>query len=602
VIPHRIRALVPPSVRQGIVRSAGRRLEKSANEVATLSTRLSEVTRKLRAETQKATQSQQALTAAEQAWASKLEQTTADLTQQATAREAEVRFQLTRAHKRQIRQAARQADQALNDSERRRKLLEMRVRQAAALLRMNSAQAIDGAYEILQAAAVDSTAVENGSLVLDAEADSRLSQLRMLSQTEANCGRWTSLYRTELRANRTVRASQPSSGFLLLNDTRTQNNIGCRATTGGLMNALTDNGISIDHTITLGEIHEMANQLRDRAGQAPNPENFDLYADLIYTSEAFTAYRQLAQHSAGVVINAEGSVYDEQPKGLVLLVLAHVLRERLNKPVAIMNYSADLSRPVMEEWARRTLPNLTFSAFREPLSLAKLPANFPPLPGPGWFPDAAFLVEGALERPPSIQPEISLGSDGILSVPISDPYVVLSGSSSLYRQDRPRTDVQDAFATLCTRLRERGLNPLLWEADKQDRALLRTVAIELELPYMSASVPLSVAQDVLTGACCMLSGRWHASILAARWGCTPILGDANFFKTGALHQLLDLDTPMFTYRELDNTLELMVDAMVGIADDQDDYRASVAKRADELAGKVRSGLAGAAGTLLDVTC
>jgi hypothetical protein len=641
LIPHWLRALVPSTVRHGIVQSvAGRQLEQRDNEVAALSTRFEKLERKLTAARQEAAQRsqevaevrqdaaqlrqeadelfkeaaelrqeaaersqevvqlRQALTSTEQAWASRLDQTTADLTHQAAASEAEVRSQLTRAHERQVRQAARRADKALNDSEHRRKFLEMRVRQSAALLRMNSTQAIDGAYEILRAAAVNSTADESGSLVLDGEADSRLSELRLLTQIEANCGRWTSLYRTEVRAGRTVRDSQPSSGFLLLNDTRTQNNIGCRATTDGLMVALAEHGISIDHTITLGEIHEMANQLRERAGQPPNPENFDLYVDLLYSSEAFTAVRQIAQHSAGVVINAEGSIYDEQPKGLVLLVLAHVLSERLDKRVAIMNFSADLSSPVMEEWARRTLPSLAWCAFRDPLSSVKLPADFPPLPGPGWVPDAAFLVDPALERVPSVQPEISLGSDAILTVPIPEKYVVLSGSSSLYRRDRTRSDVQDAFTSLCTRLRERGLNPLLWEADKQDRALLRTVAIDLELPYMSASVPFRAAQEVLTGAACMLSGRWHASILAARWGCTPILGDANFFKTEALHQMLDLDAPMFNYRDLDKSLEPMVDAMAEIAANQNDHRVAVAQRADELASDVRSGLAGAVGSLL----
>src|SRR5690606_13622061 len=128
------------------------------------------------------------------------------------------------------------------------------------------------------------------------------------------------------------------------------------------------------------------------------------------------------------------------------------------------------------------------------------------------------------------------------------PYVVISGSSSLYRRDRSPTDIRTAFVALCSQLQGAGVNPVLWEADQRDRILLRPAALQLQLPYVSAAIPLHLAQALLAGAVCLVSGRWHASILAARWGCPSVLGDANFFKTSALHEMLGLGTPMFDFR------------------------------------------------------
>jgi hypothetical protein len=389
---------------------AGPRLVQKDEAIASLSERV-RVLEQARVKTSaELTAALEDLAQKDKEWAAKLKDAKEQTTQDIVAQEAASKDRLVKMHERYMRKTARSASEALDNSERRRRVLTSRISQATALLRMNSAEAFQGAYELLDTALHKETASDD-TLVFGTDPESRTRQLITLSHTEVDCGKWTALLRTELAA-RAVPESRAVEGFLLLNDTRTQNNIGCRATTGRLMSVLASHGLPISHSITLAELVELR--------------------------------------------------------------------------------------------------------------------------GPGWFPDAAFLVDPAPTGDFRPDHQIALGSDSILDARIQEPYVILTGSSALYGRDRAATDMRDSLNALCTRLRDHGLNPVLWEADKPDRLLLRTTALELNLPYMSASVPLRAAREVVSGATCMFSGRWHASILAARWGCTPILGDANFFKTQAL--------------------------------------------------------------------
>ena len=112
------------------------------------------------------------------------------------------------------------------------------------------------------------------------------------------------------------------SNALIINDTRTQNNIGCRATTTALLQQLSANGITVSTTITLLELNQLWNTLSSLLDVPPSTNNFEIYVSLFDSHPYFSYYRDLISSSGRIFINGEGSIYGRQGKGLLLFILA----------------------------------------------------------------------------------------------------------------------------------------------------------------------------------------------------------------------------------------------------------------------------------------
>ena len=353
-----------------------------------------------------------------------------------------------------------------------------------------------------------------------------------------------------LRTHVALAGPERNGGALLPNDTRTQNNIGCRSTTVSLLQALEAAGVRCDRTVTLAELQLLAPTLWHVAGEPPMPDNLDLMVATFRDHPAFSLYRRAIGAVSSIIVNGEGSFYDAQEKGLVLIVMACYAAREAGKPVAILNHSAELSHPLMAAWSAATYPLMRAVTFREPVSARRLPGGMSGAANISSGADAAFLA--AFDEEEELG-NLAISGDALFAREIAAPYVVLTGTSSIYRIDRAPYTAEAAFADLCRALKDLdGYTPVLWEGDAGDARLLRPTALRLGLPYVSAGISTPAALRLLRGATAIVSGRWHASILAACAGTPPVLGDANFFKTEALHEMLGLEWPMFDYRTLDS--------------------------------------------------
>jgi len=342
-------------------------------------------------------------------------------------------------------------------------------------------------------------------------------------------------------------AEAPAGGALLLNDTRTQANIGCVSTTEHLIEGLGASGLAVRHGVTLPELTLCASLLEAETGISPGPDNLEAFLEAFVSAPCFALYRELLTLCDSVVVNGEGSFYDAQSKGLSLLVLS-LFAARQGRPVAIINHSAALQDATMAAWCQRCFAEVRSVVFREPLSCERLPEALRELPHVGVGSDAAFRAVADTATPGALR----LGADLLLADMPAGDYVLLTGTSAIYRSDRSAYEGEAAFAELCHRLQaDLGLTPVLWEAAAADAKLLRPIALEYGYPYVTCGIPRSTVLHLLGGARMIIGGRWHASILAASTGTPAILGDANFFKTEALARMLGQDWPMFSYRDLD---------------------------------------------------
>ena len=160
--------------------------------------------------------------------------------------------------------------------------------------------------------------------------------------------------------------------------------------------------------------------------------------------------------------------------------------------------------------------------------------------------------------------------DELLWKDIISPCVLITGSSSLLRLDRCKSNPWDAISSLIERLQLQGFSVCLYAADLNDSPLFRHAAIKHGACFMSASTPTNVVLSVMKKCCAMISGRWHASILASTVGLPSILGVANFYKTSYLNQLFFQDSfPLFDYACLTPDLcDSLVNRVVAFSTEQ----------------------------------
>ncbi|NKE48659.1 polysaccharide pyruvyl transferase family protein [Roseomonas frigidaquae] len=363
---------------------------------------------------------------------------------------------------------------------------------------------------------------------------------------------------------------------VLVNDTRTQNNIGCRVTTEGVLALMEAYGFPSGHSITLSELVDLSKAaLQERHNEGSLDVEGVLEA--VQATAQYGSLAALLKKASLVVVNGEGSFYDRQLKGLATLAVAILARETLGKPVAIVNQSVVLDDPLMAAMAMRAYDSADVVAFREPMSLDRLGQHN--VRRPILAADTAFLhafatpAERVEAVPAGLFPNLYLAG----RFPVGT--VLLGGSSALFRADRPPFTGYAFYRDLAQALLQRGHPVGLYAADAADERMLSALAVELDLPMASAATPPQEVLALMNAASCYISGRWHASILAACVGTPPILGSANFFKTQALHEMLELPWKMFDYHDLEHDAQSILQTVDAIFTAGDELRSQIRQKA-----------------------
>lgn len=164
-----------------------------------------------------------------------------------------------------------------------------------------------------------------------------------------------------------------------------------------------------------------------------------------------------------------------------------------------------------------------------------------------FFPDALFTWSSSMESLKQsvlgdIQRFEAFGTEAFnlnLSFSLSDPYIVLSGSSSAAWD--PLT-AQASYSSLATKLQETGY-PLLIVPTCGGDWFLKKVACDLKIPFLPVDTPIRIGAAILAKAQVFVSGRFHPSIMASCGGTPCVFLGSNSHKTLSLQQLLEYDNP-----------------------------------------------------------
>ncbi|MGD1921142.1 MAG: polysaccharide pyruvyl transferase family protein [Pleurocapsa sp.] len=317
------------------------------------------------------------------------------------------------------------------------------------------------------------------------------------------------------------------------------------------------------------------------------PENlseFEPFAQKAIAGEILQTEIQCLKKCDLVVINGEGSIYDRQRKGRMMLFVAYLAKRHFNKPCILVNHTADVHDPIMAEMVSCIYPMLDDVVFREPLS-AEACSNFIREDNSLLAADAAFTYRPMPKTVWSSVAEregyFSIWPDSAVGFNPQKPYICVGGSSIYLRPDRPQYDPIPGFIELCIALQ--NIAPVVLTAPCQtDEKIFRPVAKELNLPLIALSTPTQQAVDILGHASAYISGRWHPSILALTGGTPIVTLTANTYKTQALLKQIGLDAPTFDALRLHEEKESIVALTDSYIKEGNELRQRLRQRAEEL--------------------
>lgn len=251
------------------------------------------------------------------------------------------------------------------------------------------------------------------------------------------------------------------------------------------------------------------------------------------------------------VIHGDGCMVGNGLLPRTELFLSYLIKTHFNKPVIIVNHTADFDHPNLLKIAQAVYPLFDDVVFRDPISERRCKEFC----NGRFVADTAFLFEPILStdhwkniaRRPTyfdIWPDIAAFDP-------TKPYLCIGGSSILSYDSFPSEIIKD-FSSLIRYMQ--SIYPgqiVLTVSDIVDQPVFRAIAKEFELPLVGLATPIQQVVDIIGNADAYIGGRWHPSIFALRGGTPVIPLSAKTFKMLALIEMAGLNTITFDALGLD---------------------------------------------------
>jgi len=250
-----------------------------------------------------------------------------------------------------------------------------------------------------------------------------------------------------------------------------------------------------------------------------------------------------------VVVNGEGDfVLTSPPRREALFMLAAIeMCALLGTPVAFANAlvsDCPTTGRNLDTLAamRTTLAKCRAVCVRDASSLEFMRTNLPEI-ACQMVPDSLFTWAPILSRS---REQLPINGDFTIPYPEQEEqfgklrfdrdYVCVGGSAAAGLHPEQSAA---AYSALVRRLLAEGMRVILVQADGRDE-FLATVARDTATPMIAATTPILMAGAVLANARLLISGRYHAAILAALGGTPSILLKTTAHKMESLGALLGL--------------------------------------------------------------
>ncbi|MBK7543341.1 MAG: polysaccharide pyruvyl transferase family protein [Candidatus Competibacteraceae bacterium] len=251
------------------------------------------------------------------------------------------------------------------------------------------------------------------------------------------------------------------------------------------------------------------------------------------------------------VIHGDGCMVGNGLLPRTELFLGYLIKTHFNKPVVIVNHTADFDHPNLLKIAQKVYPLFDDVVFRDPISEKRCKEFC----NGRFVADTAFLFEPILStefwKDTTRRPTYFDIWPDVAAFDPAKPYLCIGGSSILSYDSFPLEIIKD-FSLLIRYIQ--SIYPgqiVLTVSDIVDQPVFRTIAKELALPLVGLATPVQQVVDIIGNAEAYIGGRWHPSIFALRGG-TPIIPlSAKTFKMQALIEMAGLNSITFDALGLD---------------------------------------------------
>ena len=226
------------------------------------------------------------------------------------------------------------------------------------------------------------------------------------------------------------------------------------------------------------------------------------------------------------------------------LFLSYLLKKHFDKPVIIINHTADFNHPILFKIAQEVYPLFDDVVFRDPISAEQCKT----LCNGRFAPDTAFLFKPA--APENWLPiarrstYFDIWPDTAKFDPAA-PYLCIGGSSIFSYDGLPFEIIKDCILLIRHIQSIYSGQIVLTVSDVVDQSVFRPIAKELDLPLVGLTIPVQQAVDILGNAEAYIGGRWHPSIFALRGGTPIIPMSSKTFKMQALVNMSGLSSSTF---------------------------------------------------------
>jgi polysaccharide pyruvyl transferase WcaK-like protein len=261
------------------------------------------------------------------------------------------------------------------------------------------------------------------------------------------------------------------------------------------------------------------------------------------------------------------------------LFLSYIVKKHFEKPVIIVNHSADFSNPVLNRMAQEVYPLFDDVVYRDVISVERnrklcngrfAPDSayyFKPISKPNWL--------TVSQRPTYFD----VWPDTAHFKP-AEPYICIGGSG-IYYYNR-NYDAVHGFSLLVEHIRSIYSGQIvLTVSDLRDQGIFRPIAIHFNLPLIGLTTPVQQSVDIMGNADAYIGGRWHPSIFALRGG-TPIISiSSNTFMMQALAEMSGLSPAVFDALNLELEKEAIGRQLKNHLEQENELRIKLRKWAEK---------------------
>ena len=287
---------------------------------------------------------------------------------------------------------------------------------------------------------------------------------------------------------------------LFVNDTRTQKNWGCHATSFETEEFIKELDLNIISVMKLNVLHD-STKTTEYCNKM-NTDNLDL-----------------------VIINGEGSIYDSQPKGLnIFKCIKSLHAKKPSLKFLFLNSTYDLSSKQMTERLNECKNLVTLFTAREPVSLRNM---------------KKAGVNNIILQPDFIYQKYKTEElKGIM----------IGGNSNYYRRDRKTFDAIPAYINLINKLKKITDEQItLYASGHEEVRWLSKISKSTKTKLITVNnTDYRTAHKILASSKLSITGRYHPSIMSLT-GSTPCyFVSANNCKMKGTHELFYEDDSNFS--------------------------------------------------------